>query len=181
MYCRSIYFGLLLAITLSACSSLPSATSTAAGGDDAQQPAASSAAKGISPPPVSEKTLMAAVNLENSVFFPSSVTVVDDAGRRLLLGHAERLKSNPDLQVTLVGHTDDLGSPSYNLAIAEQRVNAVYAILRRAGVPLTQIRRYGVGSEQVDRACKSAECRRKMRRVELIYEPQDVLPGRPPG
>lgn len=116
-----------------------------------------------------EAEIIAAINVENSVFFPSSGTTVDEASRQSLLKHAARLKANPNLQVTLVGHTDHLGSPSYNLAIAEQRINAVFAILRSQWIPVTQIRRQVVGSEQVPANCKSAECRRKMRRVELVF------------
>jgi len=117
----------------------------------------------------SEAEILAVINVENSVFFPSSGTTVDQASRQSLLKHAARLKANPNLQVTLVGHTDHLGSPSYNLAIAEQRINAVFSILRSQWIPVTQIRRQVVGSEAVPANCKSAECRRKMRRVELVF------------
>jgi len=117
----------------------------------------------------SEAEIIAAIKVDNSVFFPPSGVTVDEASRQRLLRHAARLKENPNLQVTLVGHTDHLGSPSYNLAIAEQRVNAVQAILRAQRIPVTQIRRQVVGSEEVSINCKSAECRRKMRRVELVF------------
>lgn len=121
-------------------------------------------------PAVSEKQLMSAVDEVNSVFFPPDGVTVDAEGRRRLGEHVARLKADGDKVVTLVGHTDDLGSPSYNLAIAEQRVNAVYAVLRSQGVPATQIRRYGLGAEDGGPACKSAACRRLMRRVQLNYD-----------
>lgn len=146
------------------------------------EPAAATVAPTASVPPVavapplreapaasSEAQVMAAVNEGNSVFFASGGSEIDAAGRRLLQQHAERLKANPRWRVTLVGHTNDLGSPAYNLAIAEQRVDAVYRSLREAGVPLRQLRRYVVGAEKTSKACRSAECRRKMRRVELVY------------
>jgi len=116
-----------------------------------------------------EAEIIAAINVENSVFFPPSGTTVDQASRQRLLKHAARLKENPNLQVILAGHTDHLGSPSYNLAIAEQRINAVMDVLRAQRIPVTQIRRQVIGSEEVPVNCKSAECRRKMRRVELIF------------
>ena len=159
---HAIYLGLLL---LAGCASQEVF-------DAPSGPAAENAP--AKPLPASEKKqteaeIIAAINVENSVFFPSSGTTVDEASRQILLKHAARLKANPDLQVTLVGHTDHLGSPSYNLAIAEQRINAVFAILRSQWIPVTQIRRQVVGSEQVPANCKSAECRRKMRRVELVF------------
>ena len=118
-----------------------------------------------------EKALKSAVDRENSVFFPPSGTTLDAKSRQKLRDHAARLKADPSRSVTLIGHTDDLGSPSYNLAIAEQRVNAVFNFLRAQGVPVMQLRRYGMGSEAVDKGCRSTECRALMRRVELDYEP----------
>lgn len=164
MLLHNLSLGLFAALTLAACAGAPAPK------DEAASTEAVAARKAAAPEPVvGEDKLIAAVDVENSVFFPSSGTAVDADGRRRLLEHAARLKANPDLVVTLVGHTDNLGSPSYNLAIAEQRVNAVYAVLRSQGVPLIQIRRYGVGSEQMGLGCKSAQCRRQMRRVQLHY------------
>lgn len=164
MSLHNLSLGLFAALILAACAGTPAPK------DEAVSTEAVAARKPATPEPVvGEDKLIAAVDVENSVFFPSSGTAVDADGRRRLLEHAARLKANPDLVVTLVGHTDNLGSPSYNLAIAEQRVNAVYAVLRSQGVPLIQIRRYGVGSEQMGLGCKSAQCRRKMRRVQLHY------------
>lgn len=103
------------------------------------------------------------------IFFASGAATVDDEGRRKLRAHAERLKENRRLSVTLVGHTDHLGSRSYNLAIAERRTTAVAEVLTSFGVGRSQIRSYGVGSEKRGTACRTAECRSRMRRVDLIY------------
>jgi outer membrane protein OmpA-like peptidoglycan-associated protein len=105
----------------------------------------------------------------DQIFFASNATGVDEAGRRKLRAHAERLKANRRLNVTLVGHTDHLGSRSYNLAIAERRTAAVAEVLTSLGVGRTQIRRYGVGSEKLGPPCQTSECRGRMRRVDLIY------------
>jgi outer membrane protein OmpA-like peptidoglycan-associated protein len=124
-------------------------------------------------PPVADKPseaqIMAQVNLDNSVFFPAGGTELDAASLKRLAALAERLKAMEEGIVTLHGYTDHLGSPSYNLAIAEQRVNAVAMALRRNGIAATQIRRNAVGSERVPAACRSVQCRRLMRRVELVF------------
>lgn len=160
--------GLALSVgALSACGLAPQQESVATQSSARVTAQKSEVASG---PVVSEKQLIAAVDEANSIFFPADGVTVDAEGRRRLIEHAARLKASPDKSVMLVGHTDDLGSPSYNLAIAEQRVNAVYAVLRSQGVPPIQIRRYGVGAEQGGPACKSAACRRAMRRVQLIFE-----------
>lgn len=109
---------------------------------------------------------------DSNIFFPSGGTQVDGPGKAVLARHAERLKQSPDLVITLVGHTDPVGSRSYNLAIAEHRIDSVVRILRSLGVPRGQIRRVSSGRVTMDNRCRSAACRRLMRRVELILPNQ---------
>lgn len=119
---------------------------------------------------VREKQVIAAVDLEKSVFFATGESEVDAKGKALLRHHAERLKAEPKQRVLLVGYTDDRGSGAYNIAIADMRVNAVYQLLRDYGVPPKQLRRFSAGGEKNSSACRSVECRRLMRRVELNYD-----------
>ena len=71
----------------------------------------------------------------------------------------------------LTAHADDSGSRNYNLAIAEDRLMAVYKLLRSYGVPAKQIRRNRINGAKRPQACQSAVCQLQMRRVELIYPP----------
>jgi outer membrane protein OmpA-like peptidoglycan-associated protein len=112
---------------------------------------------------------MLTVDPEFSVFFGSSSADIDAQGRAVLARHAERLKANPKETVTLIAHTDDLGSRSYNLAIAEKRVSAVRSHLRRLGVPVRQLRQYRIGAEKHEVRCQTSECRRLLRRVDIQY------------
>ncbi len=107
----------------------------------------------------------------NSIYFTFGTTHVDLDGQQKLRAHALRLKENPDLEVTLIGHTDNLGSRSYNQAIAEQRIETVSKLLLSYRVKKSQIRRYAVGHEKAERSCTTRACRQKMRRVELIFSP----------
>ncbi len=110
------------------------------------------------------------VNDENSIFFGIASTEVSSEEKAKLFKHVARLKADDKLTVILLGHCDDLGSTSFNLAIAERRAEAVYRLLRSSGVPATQLRRYPAGAEKNDsRSCQSQNCRDKMHRVELIF------------
>jgi outer membrane protein OmpA-like peptidoglycan-associated protein len=132
-----------------------------------------------SAPSLQEQKLMATVDGQNSLFFASDSSEIDAGGRARLQSHAQRLLGDPRLTVTLTGHSDDVGSPAYNLALAEQRINVVHQILREQGVPPRQLRRYAVGQEKVPALCRTAECRRRMRRVDLVYaSTKDELPSR---
>ena len=122
--------------------------------------------------PSTKNTDSVALEEANSIHFAKGATRIDPAGQDKLRIHAARLKENPAQVVTLAGYTDDLGSESYNLAIADQRIEAVTNLLRTYGVPKKQIhplRRYSVGRAGSMAACRTTDCRQKMRRVELIY------------
>jgi peptidoglycan-associated lipoprotein len=106
-----------------------------------------------------------------TVYFASGEVTIDGQGAEVLRQNAQKLKEDPQLIVVLVGHTDNLGSPAYNLAVADRRTEAVSERLRSLGVPRNQIRRLPRGSEESSRQkCDSETCRRSMRRVDLVYE-----------
>lgn len=155
----------LMTLFLAACANNPANRPVSSGAaDPVQQPVST-----VQPAVQREDRAVAAVDEKNSVFFASSSAALDALAEQALREHAARIKVEPNQVVRLVGHTDDLGSRAYNLAIAEQRVNAVYGFLRRAGVPARQLRRSGSAGDLADKSCESAECRAKKRRVELVY------------
>lgn len=104
-----------------------------------------------------------------NVYFSSGGSQIDESGKALLRRHAVRLKENPDLVVTLIGHSDPTGSRSYNLAITEEQINAVVQDLRSLGVPRWQIRRVNSGQGGTPISCRSIACGSQMQRVELVF------------
>jgi len=170
---KPILCGLFFMALLAGCAGTPPQAPTVPVVEE-RPPVPEVASRPAAPAPrPSDAQVMAAVDDENSVFFVLGSSMIDAVGRRKVQRHAERLKADPKLEVKLVGYTDDLGSPSYNLAIAEQRVNAIHKQLRGYGVRLNQIRRHVAGREQLAPACRTTECRRKMRRVEFNYMGED--------
>jgi OOP family OmpA-OmpF porin len=106
---------------------------------------------------------------EGNIFFEPGSTAVDVAERAKLRRHADYLKAKRKETVTLIGHTSDAGSRSFNLATAELRVTAVSKLLKSYGVSARQIRPHSVIRERIPAACKSPDCSRMARRVELVY------------
>ena len=106
-----------------------------------------------------------------TVYFAFGDATIDGQAAEVLRQNAQKLKEDPQLVVVLVGHTDNLGSAAFNLAVADRRTEAVSDRLRALGVARNQIRRLPVGSEESTKTkCDSEGCRRTMRRVDLIYE-----------
>lgn len=120
-------------------------------------------------PRVEDKAVSVPLDADDNIFFKSGEVELDAEDMQKLQRHAQRLKDDPKLLVTLVGHADDQGSRSYQLARAEQRLEAVFQALRRMGVAVRQLKRYPVGREKGNPGCNAPECRVGMRRVELIY------------
>lgn len=123
----------------------------------------------VTPEPVPQEVPQNPIAEENNIYFSSGSTRVDSAGEQKLRSHALRLAENRKTIVTLIGLTDDQGSRSFNLVIAERRIEAVAKFLRAHGVLKNQIRPYALGSKTPDPACRTPVCRDKMRRVVIDY------------
>ena len=77
------------------------------------------------------------------------------------------LASNPDYKLVIKGHTDNLGSNSYNLDLSVRRCQAVYDYLIGIGVPETRLAFSGFSEESPIADNSSASGRQYNRRVEF--------------
>lgn len=80
------------------------------------------------------------------------------------------LKKNPLWQITIAGHTDNIGDPRLNLALSENRAKVVAAYLKRQGVADDRIITNGYGGTR-PMADNTLEIERsKNRRVEITLK-----------
>lgn len=79
-----------------------------------------------------------------------------------------QLKTNPALTVTLLGHTDATGPLKANIAISQQRADAVKTALISKGIAADRIVAKGMGPEQPRADNDTAEGRGQNRRVEAV-------------
>lgn len=86
-----------------------------------------------------------------------------------ILRHAVfELLENPDVNVTVEGHTDNIGSESYNQKLSEQRAMTVKNYLVSKGVDAGRITTVGKGESDPIADNKTAEGRAYNRRIEFI-------------
>ncbi|MEO1334139.1 MAG: OmpA family protein, partial [Myxococcota bacterium] len=86
---------------------------------------------------------------------------------------AELLKRRRELDpVLLVGHTDDSGSQSVNIALSVKRARAVKAALVKRGLQPSRLQVEGVGSQEPLTLETTDEARSQNRRVELWVTPR---------
>lgn len=84
---------------------------------------------------------------------------------------AQNLQQYPDSIVSVVGHTDDTGSESYNFDLSERRAQAVSWVLMDGGVNSARIQSYGQGEGRPVASNATEEGRAQNRRVEIIIRP----------
>jgi OmpA-OmpF porin, OOP family len=78
--------------------------------------------------------------------------------------------AEPRAQVTVEGHTDDVGTDVYNQDLSERRARAVAAYLAQKGVAGDRLAVRGYGKTRPATANEGDEGRRKNRRVEVLIE-----------
>lgn len=85
----------------------------------------------------------------------------------ILADVAEKLAANPEARVRLEGHTDSVGSDSYNKELSQERANSVKAFLASEGIDTERMRAIGYGEEQPIATNDTEAGRAENRRVEL--------------
>ena len=73
----------------------------------------------------------------------------------------------PDSDIEITGHTDNTGGDATNLALSQQRANAVASYLAAGGIAEQRIRAAGVGSAEPLVAEDAPQARRLNRRIEI--------------
>ena len=108
-----------------------------------------------------------ALILQNIQFEFNSSALTDDSqtGIQIL---TEFLKRNPELKVELAGHTDNVGSDSYNLKLSADRAEVVRQALIGNGIEETRLTSRGYGSSQPIVPNDTEEHRALNRRTEMI-------------
>lgn len=83
--------------------------------------------------------------------------------------HANYLAAHPDRNVVLEGHADERGSPDYNVALSEQRAQAVARMMQLQGATNGQIRVVSYGEEKPAVPGHDESAWQQNRRVEISY------------
>lgn len=80
---------------------------------------------------------------------------------------ADALNAYPDIEIEIAGHTDALGTESYNQTLSEQRAAAVTDYLRSRGVSGSRMQSAGYGESRPVEDNADEAGRERNRRVEL--------------
>lgn len=107
------------------------------------------------------------LDLPDLLFVQAQATVVPTSFATLNK-LAESLKENPQLEIRLEGHTDNVGPAGPNLKLSQDRVAVVKRYLVDKGVAAGRISTIGYGGEKPKFSNDREETRKLNRRVELV-------------
>lgn len=84
----------------------------------------------------------------DTVLFAYDSYELDAEARGVLARHAEWLRANPNVRVTLEGHCDERGTREYNLALGERRANSAKNFLAGQGIAVDRLSIISYGKER---------------------------------
>jgi outer membrane protein OmpA-like peptidoglycan-associated protein len=103
------------------------------------------------------------------IYFDFNSDRLRSASDPVLREIAAALKSNPAWDLTIEGHTDNVGDTAYNLDLSQRRARAVgQALVTRYGVAANRLSTVGYGASRPRASNATAAGRTLNRRVELV-------------
>lgn len=115
------------------------------------------------PAPTSKKMTFSA-----DAFFDSGKAVLKQEAKTKLDDMASKLKGSNLEEITLVGHTDSVGSDEYNQRLSVKRAEAVKAyLINNGGIDANRVKTSGKGETQPVADNKTAEGRTQNRRIDI--------------
>lgn len=101
------------------------------------------------------------VTFNSGILFGFNSSALSQSAKSSLSEFANVLKDDPTIDVTIVGHTDKVGTYDANQKVSNERANAVSKYLQASGVPPYQLKSVlGVGYDQYDEALSADQNRR---------------------
>lgn len=91
---------------------------------------------------------------------PDAIKILDEA--------VVKLQANPDIRVTIEGHTDSIGTSEYNLALGERRATSVRSYLISRGISEARLRTVSFGEDRPIADNRAAQGRALNRRAHLV-------------
>jgi len=111
----------------------------------------------------------APANVPRVIYFDFDSSEIRPEFVSVVAAHAKALARNASVRVRLEGHTDERGSPEYNIGLGERRAQAVKRALLLQGVADSQVTTVSYGEERPAVTGATEASWAKNRRVEFVY------------
>ena len=117
------------------------------------------------------------VTFDSGILFATNKADLNATSKASLTQFAEVLKENRDMDIAIIGHTDNTGSDAINNPLSKNRAQSVSKFLKSQGVASAQIKTIdGQGSTNPVADNSTAEGRKQNRRVEVyMYASEQMI------
>lgn len=115
------------------------------------------------------------VTFDSGLLFGYDSDVLQPAAQQNLGQFAASLDKYPNTNIMIVGHTDNVGTDSYNMGLSARRAVAATNYLVSRGVDRARLRSTGRGEVEPAASNATAEGRQQNRRVEVAIYANDAL------
>ncbi len=110
------------------------------------------------------------LTFDSQLLFDFGKSNLKQANKNDLQQLAETLKEYPETELLIVGHTDNVGSDSFNKTLSKKRAAAVSSQLSSSGIRNSRLKIQGKGESQPAVSNDTEDSRSQNRRVEIaIY------------
>ncbi|MEX1188841.1 MAG: OmpA family protein [Bacteroidia bacterium] len=104
----------------------------------------------------------------NNINFETSSAELSIQSKHIIIEFAVFLKDNPSVNVSIQGHTDNVGDPAANMILSKERASNVKAYLIEQGISTARLSSKGFGMSQPLAKNTSETGRAKNRRTEFV-------------
>lgn len=115
------------------------------------------------------------VKFPDGILFDFNKTDVKTAGKTNVDKLATSMENNPDTDILIVGHTDNVGADAYNMDLSQRRAQAVKSLIITDGVGSSRLKTEGRGETEPIGDNTSASGRAQNRRVEIVIVANDKM------
>jgi len=106
----------------------------------------------------------------NSVHFESEKSYLKKTSKSVLKKIVTLMQKNPNLKLTVLGHTDSSGKAKFNRYLSRKRATAVTEFLIKNGISASRLKAIGHGPDKPIDSNKTKSGRAKNRRTEFKFE-----------
>ncbi len=100
--------------------------------------------------------------------FDTGKSMIRDESKPIIEKIVQMLKANPELKLSVEGHTDNVGNLASNKTLSEERARSVVSALVNQGIAVEQLSSSGYGQDKPIGDNSTEEGRARNRRVELV-------------
>ncbi len=115
------------------------------------------------------------VTFDSGILFDSGKSVLSESSKTALKNFATSLKSTPETDVTIYGHTDNTGSREVNEKLSRERAESVASYLKSNGVDGNRLTTAGKAYDEPVADNSTAAGRAQNRRVEVYIAANEKM------